>query len=314
MSTGLLAHNLAKHIRAYRTTHSETVAQFAKGCGVSASTIRKIENGSSDNITTETIDKVCCYLNIDMCDFFLEIATGKANLRKSGPPGKSTDITPAPQEAAPQKTVLISTILADIPSDEKLAELFPDPYQPGKSSVSRFGLEILKLRLEGLDSAQTAEKLHISCSRVEHWSLRTVRMLTWKRPDNIEIDIPALRKLLGIRPYNFVGDYTKLSELLRDMPSDEVLNQIDRERGNLTSGKKRHRVSNQDLYVLQQRLAGRTYRNIGEEFGKSPEAVRRWIWKIKVALKWYLGVELDVPELFEEKNEKQPASFPPDML
>ena len=69
------------------------------------------------------------------------------------------------------------------------------------------------------------------------------------------IDIPALRKILEIQPFHFTGRYTKLSELLRDMPSDEVLFQLDRERGNLTGGRKRHRVSNQDLYLLQQRPA-----------------------------------------------------------
>jgi DNA-binding CsgD family transcriptional regulator len=82
------------------------------------------------------------------------------------------------------------------------------------------------------------------------------------------------------------------------MPSDEVLFQLDRERGNLTGGRKRHRVSNQDLYLLQQRLAGHTYRSIGEELGMSPKAVRHRILRIKVGLKWYLAVDLDVPALF----------------
>ena len=112
------------------------------------------------------------------------------------------------------------------------------------------------------------------------------------------IDIPALRKILGIQPFHFTGRYTKLSELLRDMPSDEVLFQLDRERGNLTGDRKRHRVSNQDLYLLQQRQAGRTYRSIGEELGMSPKAVRHRILRIKVGLKWYLAVDLDVPTLF----------------
>ena len=89
-----------------------------------------------------------------------------------------------------------------------------------------------------------------------------------------------------------------LSELLRDMPSDEVLFQLDRERGNLNGDRKRHRVSNQDLYLLQQRQAGRTYRSIGEELGMSPKAVRHRILRIKVGLKWYLAVDLDVPALF----------------
>ena len=79
---------------------------------------------------------------------------------------------------------------------------------------------------------------------------------------------------------------------------DEVLFQLDRERGNLNGDRKRHRVSNQDLYLLQQRQAGRTYRSIGEELGMSPKAVRHRILRIKVGLKWYLAVDLDVPALF----------------
>lgn len=282
---------LAEHVRAYRKEHGESAEQFAKGCGVSAATIRKIESGSS-NVRASTANKIFRYMNVDPMDLLPPLAAGGSAAETKKPP-RSKKIIPFP------KTVLFSEILANIPSDEALADLFPDPYNPPKAFVTRLGLEVLKLRLEGLDSAQTAEKLHITRGQVSHWSLKTVRMLKMKRPNHIEIDIPALRKLLDIQPFGFTGKYTKLSELLRDMPSDEVLFQLDRERGNLTGGGKRHRVSHQDLYILQQRLAGRTYRSIGEEFGKNSELTRRLIWKIKVGLKRYLAVELDVPGLFD---------------
>ena len=197
-----------------------------------------------------------------------------------------------------EKKILFSELLANIPSDEVLTELLPDPYRPQRALTTHSGLEVLKLRLEGLDTAQTAERLHMTLSQADHRLRKTVRQLTRYIPENIVIDIPALRKILEIQPFHFTGRYTKLSELLRDMPSDEVLFQLDRERGNLTGGRKRHRVSNQDLYLLQQRLAGHTYRSIGEELGMSPKAVRHRILRIKVGLRWYLAVDLDVPALF----------------
>ena len=139
----------------------------------------------------------------------------------------------------------------------------------------------------------------MTLSQTDHRLRKTVRQLTRYIPENIVIDIPALRKILGIQPFHFTGRYTKLSELLRDMPSDEVLFQLDWERGNLTGGRKRHRVSNQDLYILQQRLAGHTYRSIGAELGMSPKAVCHRILRIKAGLKRYLSVDLDVPGLFD---------------
>ena len=191
-----------------------------------------------------------------------------------------------------------SELLADVPSDEVLAELFADPSCPQRPTVTHLGLEALKLRLEGAETAHIAEKLNITYYRAAGLPRETIRLLIQYRPQGIEVDIPALRKILGIRPFNFTG-YTKLSELLRDMPSDEMLFRLDRERGNIAGGRKRLRVCNLDLYILQQRLAGRTYQSIGEEFGKSRELIRRRIWKIKVGLVRYLGVELDVPGLFD---------------
>lgn len=282
---------LAEQVITYRKEHDETAAKFAKGCGVSTATIRKLESGNG-NLRADTADKILHHMGMTPMDLLPPLAADCPTAKKKELQ-RSKEITPLPQ------ALLFSEILANIPaSDESLAELFPDPYNPPKASVTRLGLEVLKLRLEGLDSAQTAEKLHISRGQVDHWSLMTVRMLKRRRPEHVEIDIPALRKLLGIEPYGFIGKYTKLSELLRDMPSDEVLLQLDRERGNIIGGRRR-RVSHQDLYVLQQRLAGRTYRSIGEEFNQSPESTRRRIWKTKVGLKRYLAVELDVPGLFD---------------
>ena len=39
---------LAVQILTYKKEHNETATQFAKGCGVSAATIRRIENGDAN--------------------------------------------------------------------------------------------------------------------------------------------------------------------------------------------------------------------------------------------------------------------------
>ena len=184
---------LAVQILTYKKEHNETAAQFAKGCGVSAATIRRIENGDA-NVKLSTADKLLRYMNITLIDLLPPLAT-ESPIAEGKERPRNKEATPAPQGEVAEKKILFSELLANI-------------------------------------------------------------------------------------------------------PSDEVLFQLDRERGNLTGGRKRHRVSNQDLYLLQQRLAGHTYRSIGEELGMSPKAVRHRILRIKVGLKWYLAVDLDVPALF----------------
>lgn len=74
------------------------------------------------------------------------------------------------------ETILFSEVLEQIPSDEVLSELFPDPYQ-GKSSITHFGLEVLKLRLQGFKQVQIAEMLRTTKSRVSYWSQTTINGL-----------------------------------------------------------------------------------------------------------------------------------------
>ena len=95
----------------------------------------------------------------------------------------------------------------------------------------------------------------MTLSQADHRLRKTVRQLTRYIPENIVIDIPALRKILEIQPFHFTGRYTKLSELLRDMPSDEVLFQLDRERGNLNGDRK----SQQPGLVSPATAAGRPH-------------------------------------------------------
>ena len=59
-------------------------------------------------------------------------------------------------------TVLFSELLTQIPPDDVLVELLPDPYSPRKPLVTRRGLEVLKLRLDGLRLPEIEERLGLS--------------------------------------------------------------------------------------------------------------------------------------------------------
>lgn len=65
---------LAVQILTYKKEHNETAAQFAKGCGVSAATIRRIENGDA-NVKLSTADKLLRYMNITLIDLLPPLAT-----------------------------------------------------------------------------------------------------------------------------------------------------------------------------------------------------------------------------------------------
>ena len=67
---------LAVQILTYKKEHNETAAQFAKGCGVSAATIRRIENGDA-NVKLSTADKLLRYMNITLIDLLPPLAIGE---------------------------------------------------------------------------------------------------------------------------------------------------------------------------------------------------------------------------------------------
>ena len=64
---------LAVQILTYKKEHNETATQFAKGCGVSAATIRRIENGDA-NVKLSTADKLLRYMNITLIDLLPPLA------------------------------------------------------------------------------------------------------------------------------------------------------------------------------------------------------------------------------------------------
>lgn len=172
---------LAVQILTYKKEHNENAAQFAKGCGVSAATIRRIENGDA-NVKLSTADKLLRYMNITLIDLLPPLAT-ESPIAEGKERPRNKEATPAPQGEVAEKKILFSELLANIPSDEVLTELLPDPYRPQRALTTHSGLEVLKLRLEGLDTAQTAERLHMTLSQADHRLRKTVRQLTRYIPE-----------------------------------------------------------------------------------------------------------------------------------
>lgn len=194
-----------------------------------------------------------------------------------------------------QESVLFSEILEHIPPADQLSEFFPIPADPYKSDIKPFGLEVLKLRLEGLTLKQISDQLGVSYGRVRYWSQKVKNcLINGHISQRVTVDIPALQRLLRME-VSAPAKYTKLSELLRDMPSDEELSLLDRRYGKLArAGKRQAPFTHQDLYILQQRQAGRTYQSIGQELGISQDVLRRRILTARRILQWNLKIELDV--------------------
>lgn len=75
------------------------------------------------------------------------------------------------------ETILFSELLKDIPPNWVLCELFSLPDSQHRSMVSHRGMEILKLRLEGLNQSQIAEKLNLTPGQVSYTSA-TIKMVS----------------------------------------------------------------------------------------------------------------------------------------
>lgn len=190
------------------------------------------------------------------------------------------------------ETILFSELLDDIPADDVLAELLPN--------ISQRKLKVLKLRSVGLCKAEIAEKLNLTLGQVTYVSARIRKHLYRNIPSYIDVNIPPLRKLLYLSEKEQTG-YRLISELLRDMPSDEELLSLFIERGNSLHDEKTP-PTNRDLQLLQMRSQKRGYDSIGEEVGLSAEKVQRQISLSLIRISRDLKIKLDIPELYRSRN------------
>lgn len=189
--------------------------------------------------------------------------------------------------------------MADPPSDEILAELFPYG-RKNAFFITQTALKVLILKLNGLNVEEIGAKLNLTryqvYGRLKNVGLRLVR---GPIPDYIELDIPALRKMCGM-DVPTTGGYTKVSELLRDMPSEQELLEFAASRGNAPGFGDTRPINRSDLLLLQKKVAGRRNADIARELGVSGGAIHQRLTWIRRALK-KIGVQIDMPELFPHK-------------
>lgn len=195
--------------------------------------------------------------------------------------------------------IFFSELLADPPSDEILAELFPYG-RKNAFFITQTALKVLILKLNGLNVEEIGAKLNLTryqvYGRLKNVGLKLVR---GPIPDYIELDIPALRKMCGM-DVPTTGGYTKVSELLRDMPSEQELLEFAASRGNVPVFGDTRPINRSDLLLLQKKVAGRRNADIARELGVSGGAIHQRLTWIRRALK-KIGVQIDMPELFPHK-------------
>lgn len=192
--------------------------------------------------------------------------------------------------------ILISELLAAPPTDEVLMELFPYS-KDSRPYITQIGLKILKLRLDGLSITEVGKTLGLTQGQVVSRFQIIKNKFAKPLPDYIEMDTPGLRRLCGLEVLPTSG-YTKLSELLRDMPSDQELIELSIARGNTPGVKNQRALNNEDLSLLQKKAAGQRNADIARDLGVRPEAVRRQLAWIRKVLRQRLGIEIDMPDLF----------------
>lgn len=193
------------------------------------------------------------------------------------------------------ETIFFSELLEDIPPDEVLFYLFPNTRNPGKLLVRHSELEVLKLRLKGFKQSEIAEQLGLTPSQVANRSKEARNALHMNVPSYIRVDIPALGRLLNV-PREITG-YRLLSELLRDMPSDEKLMELFIERGSIRGGKRELAPTNRDLQLLKMRVQKQSYKSIGGTMGMETKEAQHQISLILRRIIRDLQIEQDVPGL-----------------
>lgn len=193
--------------------------------------------------------------------------------------------------------IFISELLEAPPSNEVLKELFP--YSRNSAPyITQLGLKILKLRLDGKDNEEAGKELGLTRNQVEgRFQNMKAKFGQGPIPDYIELDHPALRRLRGLE-VTFTSGYTKLSELLRDMPSDQELREFAILRGNVPGFGTKRMLNHEDLILVQKKQVVKRNATIARELGVRPESVRFRLMWIQNVLKRKLYVQIDLPDLF----------------
>lgn len=192
--------------------------------------------------------------------------------------------------------ILFSELLEYPPSDDVLIDLFSYS-RGGKPYISQYELVVLKMRLDGLTDQEVGEILNIPSTAVNTRFSNTCKKLNSKFiPNCIEIDVPGIRRLCGM-PILITNGYKKVSELLRDMPSDQELLKLSIERGHIVGLSGRRALRNEDLSLLKKKMDGQTNAAIAKEYCVSPNYIRqRLVWIHKTIIH-DLGIQIDLEKL-----------------
>lgn len=193
--------------------------------------------------------------------------------------------------------ILLSELLEYPPSDDVLLELFPRG-RGGQPYTTKSALEIMKLRLEGRTVTEVGEKLGLTLGQVNgRFQTLRVKLMGNILPDYLEVDVPGIRRLRGM-DVPVTSGHKKVSELLRDMPSDQELLKMSIERGYIVNINGRRTITHDDLALLKRKEAGQRDAAIARELGVGKENIRRRLVWIRTTLRRRLGIQIDMPELF----------------
>lgn len=110
----------------------------------------------------------------------------------------------------------------------------------------------MKLRLEGLTAKEVGEKLNLTLGQVNgHFQTLRIKLTCDILPDYIEIDVPGIRRLRRM-DVPVTSGYTKVSELLRDMPSDQELLEMSIAHGHIVNfnGRKTITHVSEELFFM----------------------------------------------------------------
>lgn len=197
--------------------------------------------------------------------------------------------------------ILLSDLLENPPSNEVLAGLIPDPAHAGQPYIRKELLQALNLRCKGYSISEVAQRLSVSNGRISAWTLSALRSLRQWVPTNLEIDVLAVRRWLGLS-VSVASKYGKMSVLLDANPTDEELREEFVALGFVDGLTLHSYPSNRDLCIVRARAAGKTHVQIGEEFGTTAKMVRTKL----VRAYWYfqrdLRLEMDIPDIFPQQR------------
>lgn len=203
-----------------------------------------------------------------------------------------------------EKIYKLSELLAAPPSDEELTRLFPHPKFSGKPCFTHDSLLFLNLQCSGMTQGKIAEHLSVTQARVNYWIREILYQLKWYCPQNLQIDVPVVLRLTQ-KSVPYQPRYQRLSDLLRDMPDDRTLERMYAEMGHLSGRTVGRFLTHRDLYIVEQRVAGRTYASIAEELGVSKGAIRQVLKDSYLRLVYDLKLEIDVLGIFPQQHRRK---------